>query len=314
MPARPKVEFGVYIPQLQFSFPDIRERVQLADRLGLHSVWFMDHLYPPMLPKVPSFEAWTIASALAVVTERIRIGHLVLANGFRHPALLAKMATSLDIISNGRLILGIGTGSVPLEHQQFGIPFPGIRERSRRLEETLQIVKLLFTQEESNFQGAFYRLEQAPNLPPPVQKPHPPILVGGGGERYTLPIVARWADIWNCPTYSLGELERKIQVLHAECRRAGRDPATLRISEEAVLVLAPRKQDVEGALAAAKRRYPGAGWGLDAGGYVGTPDDIIRRVRERAALGVSLFVFFLYDRGAPPTLELLAKEVAPAFG
>ncbi len=308
-----KVQFGVYIPQLGFPFEEIRHRVQVAERLGFHSVWFMDHLYPPGMPKVPSFEAWTTVSVLAAVTERIRFGHLVLASGFRHPALLAKMATSLDVISNGRVELGIGTGSVPIEHHQFGIPFPKNPERSKRLEEGLQVMKLLFTQEVSNFQGQYYKLENAPNLPLPVQKPNPPILVGGGGERYTLPIVARWADGWNCPTYSLGELERKIRLLHDECRRIGRDPATLRITEEAVLVLVPKRSDVEGAMQQARRRYGGAGWGLDAGGYAGTPEDVIRRVRERAALGVSLFAFFFYDRAAPATMELLAKEVMPAF-
>ncbi len=313
MPGKHKVQFGVYIPQLGFPFEEIKRRVQLADRLGYHSVWFMDHMYPPMMPKVPSFEAWTTVSALAPVTERVRFGHLVLCSGFRHPALLAKMATSLDVISNGRLEIGIGTGSVPVEHQQFGIPFPKNPERSKRLEEGLQIMRLMLTQEVSNFQGEYYRLENAPNLPQPVQKPNPPIIVGGGGEKYTLPIVARRADGWNCPTYSLGELERKLNVLREECKKAGRDFSSLRVTEEAVLVIVPKKSDLPAAMEQARRRYGGGGWGLDAGGYAGTPEDIIKRVQERAAKGVSLFAFFFYDRAAPQTLELLAKEVFPAF-
>ena len=307
------IQFGIYLPQLQMSFETIRNRVQLAERLGFHSAWFMDHLYAPGMPQVPAFEAWTTISALATVTERIRLGHLVLCNSFRHPAVLAKMATSLDVISGGRLDLGIGSGSVPDEHRMFGLPFPGIRERTERLEESIQVMKLLFTQDEASFNGKYYQLDKAPSALKPLQQPHPPFHVGGGGEKFTLPLVARCADAWNCPTYSLGELERKIEVLRTECERANRDFDTLRISEEAVLVLAPTKAALEDAVASARRRYGGAGWGLDAGGFIGTPDDIIKRIREKAALGVSLFVFFFHDRGRPETLKLFAREVAPAF-
>jgi alkanesulfonate monooxygenase SsuD/methylene tetrahydromethanopterin reductase-like flavin-dependent oxidoreductase (luciferase family) len=248
-----------------------------------------------------------------MVTERIRLGHLVMCNGFRHPALLAKMATSLDVISNGRLELGIGTGSVPPEHKQFDVYFPPFRERIERLEESVLIIKSLFTQEETNFKGKYYTLEKAPNLPKPMQKPHPPITIGGGGEKYTLPLVAREADAWNCPTYSLGELEKKIAVLRGECAKIGRNPATLRLTEEAVLAIAKSKADLPGVIETAKRRYPGKGWGLEASGYIGTPDDIIKRIKERAAMGISLFAFFFYDRADPATLELFAKEVMPAF-
>ena len=313
MASKHKIEFGIYLPQLQFGFEDIKTRVQHADRLGFHSVWFMDHLYPPQMPGIPSFEAWTIVSALATCTERVRLGHLVLANQFRHPAILAKMATSLDVISNGRLDLGIGTGSVPKEHAEFGIPFPPIKERSTRFEESLQIIKAMFTQEKTTFHGEYFHLDNVPNLPQPAQKPNPPLLVGGGGEKYLLPLAAKYADIWNCPTYSLGEMERKIAVLHEECKRAGRDPAAIRISEEAVLALAPSKKELDEVKAKALRRYPGPGWSLEAGGFVGTPEDIVRTVQAKAKLGVTLFVFFLSDRGDPKTLDLLAKEVLPAF-
>ena len=308
-----KIEFGVYFPQMHFTFDDIKQRVQLSDELGFHSAWFFDHLYPPGMPQLRGFEAWTLISALAAVTERIRLGHLVLCNGFRHPAVLGKMATTLDAISNGRLDIGIGTGSHPQEFEMFGLPFPSNRERIGQLDEAIQVLKLLFTQELSDFEGKYYTLKGAPSLPLAVQKPHPPIHVGGGGEKLTLPLVARHADVWNCPTYSLGELAHKIEVLQAECRKIGRDPASLRISEEAVLALAPRKQDVEPAMETARRRFGGGGWGLEEGGFVGTPDDVIRQIREKADLGVSLFVFFLADRGKRETLELFAKEVAPAF-
>jgi alkanesulfonate monooxygenase SsuD/methylene tetrahydromethanopterin reductase-like flavin-dependent oxidoreductase (luciferase family)/ribosomal protein S18 acetylase RimI-like enzyme len=265
------IEIGVYLPQVGFSWDELHDRVRLCDREGIHSVWFMDHLYPPGMPTVPAYEAWTTAAALATRTERIRLGHLVLANGFRHPALLAKMATTLDHASAGRLDLGIGSGSYPPEYAEFGLGFPRERERAERLDEALQVLKLLFTETAPSFAGRHYRLDAAPSLPRPLQQPHPPIHVGGAGERRTLPLAARHADVWNCPTYALGELPRKLAVLREECVRIDRDPASLRATEEAVLVLVPRADQVDAARDAALRRFPGLGWGVEAGGWCGTP-------------------------------------------
>ena len=306
------VEIGVYLPQVGLAWEELRARVVACDRLGIHSVWFMDHLYPPGLPRVPSFEAWTTATALAAVTERVRLGHLVLANGFRHPALLAKMATTLDHVSGGRLDLGIGSGSWAPEFTQFGLDFPNEAARAARLGEALQVLRLLFSEEAPSFDGRYYRLREAPSLPRPVQRPHPPIHVGGAGEKRTLPLVARHADVWNCPTYALAELPRKLDVLRDECRRIGRDPETLRVTEEAVLALVAGPDQVEEARALAEHRFGGPGWGFAAGGYCGTPDAVVARIRERTRLGVRGFVFFLHDRGEPRTLGLLAEEVLPA--
>ncbi len=305
-------EIAVYLPQVGFTWDELRDRVRLCDREGIHAVWFMDHLYPPGLPAVPSFEAWTTATALAAVTERIRLGHLVLANGFRHPALLAKMAVTLDHASGGRLDLGIGSGSYPAEYAQFGIDFPRQRVRAERLDEALEVLKRLFTEETPSFAGRHYRLDAAPSLPRPLQRPHPPIHVGGAGERRTLPLVARHADVWNCPTYALADLPRKLDLLRVECARIGRDPTSLRVTEEAVLTLVERPDQVAAARAEALRRFPGPGWGVETGGYCGTPDAILRRIQERTRLGVTGFVFFLHDRAAPDTVRLLAREVAQA--
>ncbi len=239
------------------TWDELRARVAACDRLGIDSVWFMDHLCPPGLPTVPSFEAWTTAAALATATERVRLGHLVLCNGFRHPALLAKMAITLDHASGGRLDFGLGSGSYAPEFEQFGMTFPSARERAERLDEALALIRLLFTEDAPSFRGQYYTLDAAPSLPRPVQRPHPPIHVGGAGERRTLPLVARHADVWNCPTYALGELPRKLAVLRHECRQIGRDPATLRVSEEAVLALAATRADVAQARALAERRFAG---------------------------------------------------------
>jgi alkanesulfonate monooxygenase SsuD/methylene tetrahydromethanopterin reductase-like flavin-dependent oxidoreductase (luciferase family) len=306
------VEIGVYLPQVGFAWGELRARVVACDRLGIGSVWFMDHLHPPGLPRVPSFEAWTTASALATVTERVRLGHHVLCNAFRHPALLAKMAVTLDHASGGRLNLGLGSGSYAPEFAAVGLDFETDRRRAERLGEALAVLRLLFAEEAPSFAGRYYRLADAPSLPRPVQRPHPPIHVGGAGERRTLPLVARHADVWNCPTYALAALPQKLDALRRECAAVGRDPTTLGVTEEAVCALVARRADVEAVRAAAARRFAGPGWGFAEGGYCGTPEDVIRRIEQRVRLGVRGFVFFLHDRGEPETLRLLADEVVPA--
>jgi alkanesulfonate monooxygenase SsuD/methylene tetrahydromethanopterin reductase-like flavin-dependent oxidoreductase (luciferase family) len=307
------VEFGIYVPQVGFSYDEIRARAELCEELGFHSIWFFDHLYGPELPQQPSFEAWTLATAVLAHTSRLRAGHLVLSNTFRHPALLAKMATSLDVISDGRLELGIGSGSYPAEHDRSGIPWGTARERSSELDEALAVITSMFESTSTSFDGRHYHLRDMPNLPPPVQRPRPPIHVGGAGVRFTLPIVARYADVWNCPTYALGEFDAKLAALHQHCAAAGRDPATIRVSHEAVLVLAEHEGDLEDAMRLANRRFGGPGWGLAEGGYVGTPEVVIDRIREQVERGITFFVFFTHDRADPATLRRFADQVMPAF-
>ncbi len=310
--AQHPIEFGLYLPQLKFSFDEIRERVQLAERLGYDSVRFYDHFYSPGMPDAPAFEAWTLIAALAAVTQKVRLGHLVLCNAFRHPALLAQMALSLDVISSGRLELGLGSGSYPREFEEYGIPYPSLRERTEQLDEALQVIKLLFTQTRSSFTGKHYTLKDAPSPLRPVSKPYPLITIGGGGEKLTLPLVARHADMWNCPTYSLGEFQHKYDVLRHECDKIKRDPATLRISEEAVLVIAESAAALPAALEQAKRRYGVKGWGLEAGGYIGTPEQLTEHIVAKVARGITDFGLMFHDRAAPESLELFARRVIPA--
>ena len=308
-----KIELGLYLPQLGFTWDQFRERVQLADELGFETAWFMDHFYPPYLPAVDSFEAWTTISALAPVTRSIRLGHLVMCNPFRHPGLLAKMAASFDVISGGRLELGLGTGSIPREFGEFGIPRPSYRELAEQLDEAIQVMKSMFTRDMTNFSGKYYQLKDAPLAPKPLQKPWPPITIGGVGEKYTLPLVARHADWWNCPTNGGDKMERLIELLHAECKKIGRDPATLKLSEQAILVIVKDKSELEAAMVKARRHYGGPFYNLDTSAFIGAPDDIVRRLQARAKLGISRFMFFFHDRATPATLELFAKEVIAAF-
>ncbi|HUZ10371.1 MAG TPA: LLM class flavin-dependent oxidoreductase [Acidimicrobiales bacterium] len=310
---RPRAEFGIYVPQLAFTYEDVLARARKVEELGFHSLWLYDHLYGPGLPGTTSLEGWTLASFLLAQTERLRVGHLVVCNNFRHPALLAKMATTLDVCSGGRFELGLGSGSVEEEHLRAGLPWGTFAERSERLGEALQIVTEMFANETTTFVGRHYEIHDVPNLPPPVQQPRPPVHVGGMGPRHTLPLVARYADVWNIPVYGLADWEEKQVVLESECAKIGRDPSTIRRSHEAVLVLAEDDESLAVARARAERRYPGPTWGLEAGGYVGTPEMVIDRIAESVERGITFFVFFTHDRADPRTLELFAERVLPAF-
>lgn len=308
-----RIEFGVYLPQLQADFATLRDRVLRAEALGYDTAWFYDHLYPPGLPDVPGFEGWTLVSALAALTGRIRLGQLVLCNGFRHPALLAQMAITLDVISGGRLELGLGSGSNLTEFAEYGIACPDLATRSEQLDEGLAILELLFTQNRASFAGKHYQLHDAPSPLRPVQRPHPRITIGGGGERRTFPIVARHADVWNCPTYSLAEIAAKRDALRRECERQGRDPETLAFGQQAIVVLVEREADLDSALGLARRRFGAEGWGLDAGGLVGTPAQVIEQLGQKVKLGFSQFALFFHDRAERDSLERFAREVMPAF-
>lgn len=306
------VTFGIYVPQIAMSPDDIVARALDCERLGFTSLWLFDHLYGPGIPDAPAYEAWTLASVLLARTTTLRVGHLVNCNNFRHPALLAKMATSLDVLSGGRLEFGIGSGSYEQEHHEAGIAWGTTRERTERLEEALEITTRMFASPRTTFAGKHYTVNDLPNLPGPVQQPRPPIHIGGAGRKLTLPLVARFADVWNVPTYALGELDELSGVLEAECERIGRDPAEITRSIEAVLVTAP-SDSLDAAISVGRRRYGMPGFGLDEGGFIGTPDVIVDRVGELVEKGFSSFIFMTHDRAAIETLELLASEVVPSF-
>jgi alkanesulfonate monooxygenase SsuD/methylene tetrahydromethanopterin reductase-like flavin-dependent oxidoreductase (luciferase family) len=303
------LDIGVYVPQMGFSYHDVLHRAVRCEELGIGSLWLYDHLYGPGAPDISSLEAWTLATALLSRTERIWIGHLVLCNQFRHPALLAKMATTLDQISAGRLQLGIGSGSIEDEHNRTGLDWGSFAERSERLAETLEILSQAFAHGVVDFAGRHYSVRNMPINPGPLQQPRPPIIVGGVGEKYTLPLVARYADVWNVPTYALGGLEHKISVLRSICDDIGRDPATIVLSIEAVMALAPDDASLPAVRQVAERRFGAPGFGLHEGGLIGTPQAIVERLNQLQALGFQQVVLFTHDRASDQTLELLASAV-----
>ena len=287
--------FGLFLPQLRMTFPTILERTLAAEAAGFDSVWLMDHLAAPMAPEVDSFEGWTTAAALAARTSTIRIGHLVTCDPFRHPALLAKMAATVDSISDGRLELGIGWGSVPAELETYGIGAAPAAERAARLRETLEVLHLMFSGERFDYGGAHHTLTGAIGRPVPVQTPHPPIHIGGAGPRLTMPIVRDHADWWNCPSYAIDRLD-ELRPL------AG----TARISTQHPVALARSDGERAEVVATGERRF--GGWG---GLVSGTATEVADALARETASGVEGFVLQFSDFGRPETVEHFMAEVAP---
>src|SRR5438128_7445171 len=232
------LQFGLLVPQgWRMDLVGIADPVQAyetmtrvaleAEELGFDSIWLYDHCHTVPVPSQEvTFECWTSTAALARDTKRVRIGQMVTCNSYRNPALLAKMASTVDALSHGRLDLGIGAGWYEHEYRAYGYPYPETAERLKRLREALQIILAMWTQEEATFEGTYYQVKGAINQPKGVQKPHIPILIGGGGEKVTLRLVARYGDACNV----LGELEtikHKLAVLKEHCETLGRDYATI---------------------------------------------------------------------------------------
>ncbi len=216
----------------QTTWPALRDLWREADDIEVFDAgWTFDHFYPLSGdPTGPCLEGWTVTTALAALTTRLRLGLMVLGNTYRHPAVLANMAATLDHVSDGRLELGIGAGWHEGEHDAYGIPLPPLRERFDRLDEALEVIDLLLTRDVADFDGRHYRLVGARCDPKPVQSPRPPIVIGGRGERRTLGAAARWADQWNFPGGDVDEFRRLAGILAERCAEIGRDPAQVETS------------------------------------------------------------------------------------
>ena len=197
----------------------------------LEHAWLFDH-FAPIHSDVngPCLEGWTLLSAFAAQTNRIRVGLMVTGNTYRHPAVLAHMAATVDVVSNGRLDLGIGAGWNEYEHASMGIPLYQPGERIKRLGEACEIIKRLFTHHLTDFDGRYYQLKEARCEPKPVQKPCPPFVIGGGGEQLTLKIVARYADVWNFAGGPVETFKHKVAILHDHCTTAGRNADEIKLS------------------------------------------------------------------------------------
>lgn len=311
MTGRP-VRFGVTLPQIKRTWDDARDAAVEFDRLGFDSVWVCDHLYSVPMPTLPIFEAWSLLAAVAAVTERVELGTLVTPPFFRNPAVLAKQVATIDHVSRGRTIVGLGAGWFASEFESYGCPFPSLRDRLRALEETAEVLKRLWTEERVTFAGKQVTVQDAIAEPKPVRRP--PILIGGGGERVLMGIVARQADIWNNLAVSQHELGTKVEALRRRCADVGRRFDDLVVSQQCVVVIAETDAAARAALEKAQRVYGGhMGAGLEAHGIWGGPERVIERLRHYQSLGCSLFVMEFFGKDTREPARLFAERVLPAF-
>jgi len=303
---------GVFLPQVGLDFAALSERAQVCEQAGYHSLWLADHMWARGMPDVDYLESWTALTALAMRTTHLRLGTLVLCNSYRNPALVAKMAATFDRISGGRLELGIGAGWMDEEYRGYGYHFPTARVRIEQLEEGLEVMRRLFSEARSTFQGKYYALDDAPNNPKALQAPAPPITIGGAGERLLLKVVAKYADRWNCPMNAAHDLPHKLEVLRSHCAEVGRDPDDITVSEQVIVVVGADDTDFKNRWAMAKQQLGGFA-DLDAVAVRGTPDAVIDGLREKAARGVRLFTIMFGDLAPTETLRLFGERVLPAL-
>jgi F420-dependent oxidoreductase-like protein len=243
-----RLRFGIKTAQQFTTYQDILRVWLEADKIpSIEHAWAFDHFIPlGPDPTGPQLEGWTLLSALAARTERVRLGLMVTGNIYRHPAVLANIATTVDIISNGRLDFGIGAGWNELETSMYGIPLYSPGERIRRLGEACEVIKLLWTETRANFDGKYYQLKEALCEPKPVQKPYPPFVIGGSGERLTLRVVAQYASVWNFVGGSVDDFRHKSEVLDQHCAAIGRNPAEIERSIQRPINYADLREAVDG--------------------------------------------------------------------
>ena len=290
-----ELHFGFFLPQIRLPWPEILARALCAERLGFHSLWLMDHLAAPAAEESDCLEAWTLATALAARSEPIRIGHLVLCNSFRHPALLAKMAATLDRVSGGRLELGLGWGSQPGELSAFGIGEEPPAVRAARLRETIEILRLLFSGERVSYEGRFFRLRNAIARPTPGAAAPADPRRGRGAQAHA-------ADRARA---------RRLVELRLDRSRAARGAAAAG-RRRAHLGAAPGRARGERSRARGHSRARGETLRGLGGLVCGTAGEVAAALASEARVGVELFICVFADGGRPETLERFARDMIPA--
>ncbi len=310
----PKLQFGLTIPQgwrggdldleeennpiKQFEFS--KSIVITADKVGFDSLYAYDHLIPFFKDDIEKniFECFTLLSTIATITRRIKIGQIVTCNSYRNPGLLAKMVSTLDVISNGRIELGIGAGWHEREYLAYGYDFPSHIERIKQLDESLSIIKKMWTKKSISYIGQYYKLKNAICNPKPIQKPHPTIMVGGSGEKYLLKVVAKHANRYNIFFGTPQEMKRKITILKDHCSKIRRDNKEVQFSVVLPCIITESGEDIKQVAARYKRRDKTVDQYLDsvAGGItIGTPEKIINGLNQYIELGVSHFIIQFKD-------------------
>ena len=286
------MQFHLFLPQMRLSFPQLAERARAAEAAGFDGIALMDHLAPPAALDQPMYEAMTTATWLAAATETLHVGHLVLCDALRHPAVLARQAVTLDHASGGRFELGLGWGSVPAELETFGIASTSARSRVDRMSETLDLVRALWSGERVDFAGEHHQVVAGQQLPTPLG--HLPIIIGGTGAR-TMQLVAKHADWWNLPVHKIGEIEE----LRAKAGSA-------RVSIQLMITMIHSEDERADVIAAAQRRF---GFMPASGRAVGNADEIAEIVEGYSARGVERIYAWFTDFAQPDTLAAFGAGV-----
>jgi F420-dependent oxidoreductase-like protein len=310
------MRFGVFTSLTGTTWSGVLDLWQHLETTGWDIACVSDHFMPNTKDREgPVLESWSTLSALAALVPRMRVGTIVLGNTYRHPAVVAKMAAQVDVISGGRLLLGIGAGWQQNEHEAYGVPLYTVRERLERLDEACQVIRSLWTQPRSNFTGRYYQLSDAPLDPKPVQKPHPELMIGGGGERVTLRVVARQADHWNVWA-GPKVLARKAAILQEHCSRVGRDPKTITRSANMALLFADKKADVDRLVDTITARMGSHAMDARDTCLAGTPDQIREQLTQLRAAGAdTLFIptMFRPAEEIRRDMDRFITEIAPSF-
>jgi F420-dependent oxidoreductase-like protein len=305
-----KIKFGVQALQAMPDYSTLKKVVLECERLGFDSVWVYDHL---QFTYGPTLECWSVLSALAEATHQIRIGPLVTCNVFRYPSLLAKMAAMVDMISNGRLNFGIGAGWHDAEAMAYGIPFPRAGIRVEMLDEALTIIKKLWTEDKTTFKGKHYSIDNAVCLPKPIQKPHPPILVGGGGDKM-LRVIAKHANAWNCGFESLEDFKNEVARLETACKEVGRDRNEIENTFQSRVIIAETEKDALKRAEQWREERKGAPDDPDWKFAVkGAPETCVKLLKDYVNAGVTHFTLLFADTASLKPLKLFANKVIPKF-
>ena len=319
------VKFGVFVPQgWRMDLVEIDDPVEqyeamtnvarVAEGTGAYdSIWLYDHFHTVPEPTMNSvFECWTATAGLSRDTSRINIGQMVTCNGYRNPALLAKIASTTDVMSNGRLLFGFGGGWYEQEWRAYGYGFPETPERMRMFKEATEIIHRMFTEDGVTFDGEFYKLDRPINEPKGARKPHPPFWIGGGGEKVTLRLVAKWGDACNVGGGNPEAIRHKLEILKGHCEREGRDYEEITRSTSINVHLIEDGEDPEKATERARM-------GRDFDKYseqfmVGTAEEVKARIRPIVDAGANYLITYLprvaYE---PETVERFAREVVSEF-
>jgi len=316
------ITFGVFMPQgwkmelasidgAEAKWNKAVEIAQLAETLGYDSIWLYDHFHNVPKPAHEAvFEMWTTIAAISQRTSTVRLGQMVGCNSYRSPALLAKITSTIDVISGGRLDWGIGAGWYELEYRGYGYEFPKPKDRIGMLKESVEIVKSMWSQPETTYDGQYYKLVRANCDPKPLQQPHPPVWIGGGGEQLTLRVVAQHADCSNFGGKPQ-EWARKREILKGHCAAVGRDEETIRKTWSPELFIRDTEAEVIAAGSKSINGEPFESWRDN--NLVGTPDQVADKIANYIALGCSGFIPWCSDYPETVSMELLATRVIPNF-